>query len=683
MFPEKEEAEQPNSDESISEKLDVAIDEIMDMQRKGLLPTIEQFIAKYPEIEQGLRDVFPALQIAERLRNETYTSSQTAFEFANHPRLAELRTSDRFQVVRPLDRGGLGVVSVAMDQELHREVALKEIREDRADDNALRLKFVLEAEVTGSLEHPGIVPVYALGASADGRPYYAMRLIKGSNLREHIRNFHSQVAANATPFDGHILRQLMRRFLVVCEAIDYAHSRGVLHRDLKPSNVMLGRYGETLVVDWGLAKANGSSVWDLAGDASLERRLEVETLFQPSGSNEPTRDGSTIGTPAYAPPEQILGKNEAIGIRSDVYGLGAILYELLTNQAPASGSLLQITHKITSGSIPHCRAIQPLVPKPIEAICSKAMALEYDDRYESASELRAEIERWLDDSPVAAYEEPLMVRAKRWMRKHQTLVSTLLAIGTMSLVGAVLFAVSVSQSNSQLSFLNKQLDKSNTDLLQANAREIEARNRAEFRERAERWERYRSSIAATVSSSQVDNRPLMKISLDSAPTEHRNWEWKHFHSQLDDPVTSFPLGSTICPTSLKTAVIQNDSEIAIGQLFSDQAPGIVKHEGKLSLLRFSQDAKRLVVRTEDGILSVWDTEKLTQLSTMKLESPSYTLKFRPDNKELFICLPDKYRWMRWAYETEAIAREDETFGDPGSDFQPSFNSKCEDRKSVV
>src|SRR5262249_51329939 len=164
----------------------------------------------------------------------------------------------RFRVLRPHARGGLGSVSVAMDEELHREVALKQILDTHADNPVSRARFLLEAEITGGLEHPGIVPVYGLGTDPDRRPYYAMRFIKGETLKEVIDRFHADASLKKDPGAHSLgLRQLLRRFTDLCNAIDYAHSRGVLHRDIKPANVIVGRHGETLVVDWGLAQVIG------------------------------------------------------------------------------------------------------------------------------------------------------------------------------------------------------------------------------------------------------------------------------------------------------------------------------------------------------------------------------------------------------------------------------------------
>ena len=165
-------------------------------------------------------------------------------------------TSDgqRFRILRPHARGGLGAVFVALDGELQREVALKQILDKHADDPVSRQRFVAEAEITGGLEHPGVVPVYGLGIDAGGRPYYAMRFIKGDSLKEAIARFHEDEALEADPGRRSVeLRKLLRRFLDVCNAIDYAHSRGVIHRDLKPANIMVGDFGEVYVMDWGVA----------------------------------------------------------------------------------------------------------------------------------------------------------------------------------------------------------------------------------------------------------------------------------------------------------------------------------------------------------------------------------------------------------------------------------------------
>jgi serine/threonine protein kinase/tetratricopeptide (TPR) repeat protein len=338
-------------------------------------------------------------------------------------------TSDgqRFRLLRPHARGGLGEIFVALDAELHREVALKQILEKHADDPVSRQRFVAEAEITGALEHPGVVPVYGLGTYGGGRPYYAMRLIKGESLKEAIEHFHRGATPQHDPGRRSLeLQKLLRRFLDVCNAVDYAHSRGVIHRDLKPANIILGKHGETLVVDWGLAKAVGRA------DPSVGE----QTIAPSSSGSSETLPGSALGTPAYMSPEQASGDLDRLGPRSDVYALGATLYCLLTGKPPiTSDDVGEALRRAQQADVPPPRAVNPRVSAGLEAICRKAMAARPVDRYRSPRELAGDVEHWLADEPVSAWREPWFARSWRWARRHRTGVSAAAVLLVAAVVG--------------------------------------------------------------------------------------------------------------------------------------------------------------------------------------------------------------------------------------------------------
>ena len=375
----------------------------------------------------------------------------------------------RFRILRPHARGGLGAVFVALDEELHREVALKQILDHHADDPTSRTRFVLEAEITGGLEHPGIVPVYGLGSYGDGRPYYAMRFVRGDSLKDAIAAFHADESPGADPGRRSLaLRKLLRRFVDVCNAIDYAHTRGVLHRDIKPANVILGKHGETLVVDWGLAKAMGRTETDSTSD---ERTLVPSSA---SGSAE-TLPGSVLGTPAYMSPEQAAGDLDRLGSQSDVYSLGATLYCLLVGRPPFEGDDVgAILRGVRAGDFAPPRTSDPAIDPALDAICLKAMALKPEDRYASCRSLADDVERWAADEPVSAWREPLPVRAGRWIRRHRTWLVAASATALVTLLG--LGAVATVQARA-----NRDLKRHNADLLAANRRENAARSQAEAR----------------------------------------------------------------------------------------------------------------------------------------------------------------------------------------------------------
>jgi len=302
-------------------------------------------------------------------------------------------------------RGGLGSVWVARDKSLGRDVALKELLPELANDPEAQQRFLREAQITGQLEHPNIVPVYELSDSGpQGRPYYTMKFLRGATLRGAIAAHHRSPSESSQ----RELRRLLSSFTGICNAVAYAHSRGVVHRDLKPDNVMLGDFGELILLDWGLAK--------ILSEPRPEESRPVVAEQDPIK----TRRGSIMGTPAYMAPEQARGDSGDVGVRTDVYGLGAILFEILTGRPPHAGDDSEQTlNSILAGDVRRPRDVLSNVPAGLDAICAKAMAADVESRYPSATAVAADVERWLADEQVTAHRDPVGVQLLRWGRRHR------------------------------------------------------------------------------------------------------------------------------------------------------------------------------------------------------------------------------------------------------------------------
>lgn len=354
----------------------------------------------------------------------------------------------RFRVLRPHAKGGLGQVSVAMDKEINREVALKELQLRFASNKDIRGRFLLEAEITGALEHPGVAPVYGRGQYQDGRPYYAMRFIRGETLQDAINDFHRQ---DRKVFDVEDVRfrKVIQRFIDVCNTIHYAHSRGVVHRDIKPANIILGNFGETIVVDWGLAKQIGDQE-----ESTQEPPIELASSMESSGI-APTTMGSVVGTPGYMSPEQALGRHDQVRNLSDVYSLGATLYHLLTGHSAFPDHSADVLDRIGRGDFPGPRELNRDIPAPLDAICLKAMRQDPTQRYDSVFQLSEELQRWLAGQAIQARRESVPERFRRWRKKNRTLVTSVFAATAVTLVATTisLLLLQSAYRSEQASFL--------------------------------------------------------------------------------------------------------------------------------------------------------------------------------------------------------------------------------------
>ncbi len=384
-------------------------------------------------------------------------------------------TTSKYEWVRPHARGGLGEVFVARDSVIDREVAIKVIQPLLDRDSTRRKRFLREAEITGRLEHPGIVPVHGVGTDDSGRPCYSMRFVEGETLEQSIRSYYSALPSMVASQRNLALRQLLQRFISICNTIGYAHTQGYLHRDIKPSNIIVGKFGETIVVDWGLAKRIESS--ESSGDRDFDVDEDVATDKDGSESTEPlTQQGGVVGTPYYMSPEQADGRL-GLTVQSDVYSLGATLYQMLCGTAPwADSTPIQALQRLISSQIRSPRVLNPVVPPALDAICMRAMALKPHDRYDSTMDLASDIERWLADEPVQAMRDSIIDRSMRWARRNRLWIAT---AGAASLVGIVSLAVLVgvmTQSNAALKVANeKEKTAKNDAVLQAHHAEESAK----------------------------------------------------------------------------------------------------------------------------------------------------------------------------------------------------------------
>jgi PAS domain S-box-containing protein len=303
---------------------------------------------------------------------------------------------ERYARVRLHATGGIGRVWLAHDGDLGRDVALKELRPERAEQAALWARFLQEAQITGQLEHPGVVPVYELARRPDDRqPFYTMRFVKGRTLSEAARAYHEARLAGRADALG--LPALLNAFVTVCNTVAYAHSRGVIHRDLKGQNVILGDFGEVVVLDWGLAKRLGRPDGREAAPPS-PRDAAAEDSAQ-------TVQGQALGTPAYMAPEQAAGRLDLIDRRTDVYGLGAVLYEVLTGQPPFSGpDTAAVLRRVQEEEPATPRQLWPEVPPALEALCLRALAKRPEDRPAAAGELALKVQGWQEHERRKAEE---------------------------------------------------------------------------------------------------------------------------------------------------------------------------------------------------------------------------------------------------------------------------------------
>jgi serine/threonine protein kinase/formylglycine-generating enzyme required for sulfatase activity len=396
-------------------------------------------------------------------------------------------TWTRYRFEGEVGRGGMGIVYRVVDVDTRRALALKVLRRPESDDGSPRApspdspasegkllgRFLEEARVTAQLDHPNVVPVHELGVDEAGRVYFTMKLVKGDDLKTVFESV-------AKRRDGWTLPRVIEVLLKVCDAVAYAHAKGVIHRDLKPSNVMVGRYGEVYVMDWGLARV-------LADPDQRDLRIRARTKVRDTGdassdiatSESPvvTMDGDVVGTPSYMPPEQADYDAEKLGPWSDVYALGAMIYELLAGHPPyqhgaSRRSAYEVLAMVTTGPPPRLASLRPDADPELVAICERAMQRDPTLRYPTTVGLGDDLRAWIEHRVVSVYESGLLAEAKKWVRRNRTLAVTI-AVALLAITTLAGFSLRRIEAEKDLALDNERRAVANAEVAEVRRREAE------------------------------------------------------------------------------------------------------------------------------------------------------------------------------------------------------------------
>src|SRR3954470_5790952 len=352
-------------------------------------------------------------------------------ESAFRPEAAEATqlVSGKYETVGKLGQGGGGQVLKVLDRDLRREVAMKMLLPQHREGGGgipedVLLRFIKEAQATGQLEHPNIVPVHDLGVDGNGHIYFTLKYAQGDSLKDVIRGRRDDLMNDERRRFRDLFSplQMVEVLIGICQGVAYAHSKGIIHRDLKPENVMMGRFGEVLVMDWGLAKALGKNA------LPTEQPESVADLTMPDGDASQTMEGSIAGTPAYMSPEQAAGKISELNERTDIYSLGSMLYEILSGHPPYKGtSALDVVRQVLAARPPSLSSgtygFRP-IPRELKAICEKAMQRESGMRYASVQAMRDDLQNYVLQRPVSACPDTAMQRAVKFYRRNKNLIAT-------------------------------------------------------------------------------------------------------------------------------------------------------------------------------------------------------------------------------------------------------------------
>jgi serine/threonine protein kinase len=516
----------------------------------------------------------------------------------------------RYQLLDEIARGGMGIVYRARDTVLDREVAVKVLQERFAPGSLVARRFLDEARITGQLQHPGVPAVHDLGTLPDGRPFLAMKLIKGQTLEE-------QLKSRTTPESER--GRFLAIFEALCQAVGYAHAHDVIHRDLKPLNVMVGAHGEVQVMDWGLAKLL-TEVQTQADDPSAVPTGAETAIQSQREPEEATRAGTVLGTPAYMPPEQAIGAIDQLDQRSDVFGLGAILCVLLTGRPPYRGADAEATRQLAARAKlddAFARLDASGAEPELIALCKRCLAAEKAERPADATEvaqvvtsLRAaadERARQAKLERVRAEEQRKLERVRSEEEKKRRRVQMTLALSVVGLLVTLGFGV-------VLALFWQDAERAKREAVEAKGEAVTARD-AEIKARVKAEEAKGEAVTAREQLAGVEYARTMQVAYDawrennvaatlallaSTRPELRGWEW-HFVYRL-------------CHSDLLT---------------------LKGHTGRVRSASFSPDGTRIVTASEDQTARLWDVKTGTATLTLKGHASGVqSASFSPDGTRI-------------------------------------------------
>ncbi|MHB0960024.1 MAG: WD40 domain-containing protein [Pirellulaceae bacterium] len=591
-------------------------------------------------------------------------------ERPHSPEIPKPASDSRYQLQGEIARGGMGAIIKGRDTDLGRELAIKVLLDQHKDKPEVVQRFIEEAQISGQLQHPGIAPVYELGQFTDNRPFFSMKLVKGETLAKMLAERH-----NATEDRG----RFIGIFEHVCQTMAYAHARGVIHRDLKPANIMVGAFGEVQVMDWGLAKV--LSAGGIADEKKAHDQHQAPSVIQTQrskvGSDAPgtlgtigsqTRMGSVMGTPAYMPPEQALGDIDNLDERADVFGLGAILCEILTGKPPYVADDGGLLFRMASrGKLADCfvRLDACGAEATLIALTKQCLELEPADRPRDASVLAAGVSRYLESVEAKLRKtEMAQVAAQAYaeesVRRHKLIhiagaaVTIALAIGVAASGWQTVRANREATRAEAESRLAREAEQSANELATAEAAarslaQQETRRAEAAIERAKEqltrseWLAYAGKIMLAQADFETGSGELTQHYLDECQPNLRGWEHRYLSTRINAKQTL--VGHTGAVTSV--AFSCDDKLIVTGSNdhsakvwdseTGQQLLTLLGHMDSVTCVAFSPDGQRIVTGSEDKTVKVWDAQTGRELLTITEHHDCVkTLAFSPDGQRIAV-----------------------------------------------